>query len=69
MLYLYNFIFLTFFLIISELKILKKNWYKNIVIIYFLFIFGQRWAAGVDFYGYLKYYIIGFKTEIGYRII
>lgn len=48
---------------------MKKNWYKNIVIIYFLFIFGQRWAAGVDFYGYLKYYIIGFKTEIGYRII
>lgn len=69
MLYLYNFIFLTFFLILCELKILKKNWYKNIVTLYFIFIFGQRWAAGIDFYGYLKYYIIGFKTEIGYRII
>lgn len=69
MLYLYNFLFLTFFLIICELKILKKSWYKNIVIFYFLFIFGQRWAAGVDFYGYLKYYITDFKTEIGYRII
>lgn len=67
--YLYSFIFLTLFLIICELKILPKNWYKKISLFYFLFIFGQRWSAGVDFYGYLRYYITGFKTEIGYRII
>lgn len=68
-LYLYNFVFLTFFLIICELKILPKNWYKMIVIPYFLFFFGQRWGTGVDFYGYLKYYLIHFPSEIGYRII
>lgn len=67
--YLYNFIFLTLLLIICELKILSKNWYKKISLFYFLIVFGQRWSAGVDFYGYLKYYITGFKTEIGYRVI
>lgn len=67
--YWYNFIFLTFFLLICEYHIIPKKWYKNICTIYFIFIFGQRWAAGVDFYGYLKYYLINFPTEIGYRTI
>ena len=68
-LYLYNFLFLTFFLFLCERKVFPKRWYKNIVIFYFIFIFGQRWSAGVDFFGYLKYYLIHFPSEIGYRTI
>lgn len=68
-LYLYNFLFLTFFLFLCEIKILPKKWYKNIIIFYFIFVFGQRWAAGVDFFGYLKYYLIHFPSEIAYRTI
>lgn len=67
--YWYNFIFLTFFLLVCEQGIIPKKWYKNICIAYFVFIFGQRWSAGIDFYGYLKYYIISFPSEIGYRTI
>lgn len=68
-LYIYNFIFLSGFLILCEFKVLPKKIYKQICFIYFVFIFGQRWSAGVDFYGYLKYYISGFQTEVGYRLI
>lgn len=67
--YIYNFIFLTITLILCQIKVFPKKWYRPISIFYFLFVLGQRWEAGVDFYAYLKYYLIGFKTEIGYRLI
>lgn len=67
--YILTIIFATLFLILCEIKALPKNWYTKIMVIFLLFVFGQRYSAGVDFFGYYSYYFIHFPSEIGYRTI
>lgn len=68
LIYFYNFIVLALFLILTKIKLISKC-YFYIVTLYFIFIFGQRWGAGVDFYGYLYGYIYKLPYELGYRTI
>lgn len=46
-LYVYNFLFLIITLVLCEIKIISKKFYGKIIIVYFLFVFGQRWFGGL----------------------
>lgn len=64
--YLYNFIIPLIILFFCKIREFPKKSYLYLVTSYYLFIFGQRWFAGVDFTGYFEYYLTGFKAELGY---
>lgn len=67
--YIFYFVILLLFLIICNNISTFKSKYKYIVSIFSIFFIGQRWGSGVDFYGYLSYYINNVKTERGYYFI
>lgn len=67
--YIIYFIILIVFLILCNSISILKSKYKYIVSIFSIFFIGQRWSSGVDFYGYLSYYINNVKTEKGYYFI
>ena len=67
--YLYTFLFWSITLFLCEIGIIKKNRYVWIVITYSLLIYGQRWRGGVDFYGYLRYYLNNFQVEPAFTLI
>lgn len=66
--YLGYIIVLIVLLFLCSIKYFKKK-YKNIILLMSIFFLGQRWGAGVDFYGYLNYFISKFKVEFGYTFI
>lgn len=68
-LYVYNFLFLIITLFLCEIKIIPKKFYGKIILVYFLFVFGQRWFGGVDFRGYLEGFLLNNRHfEIGYLL-
>lgn len=66
--YIYNFFLTLLLLWICKIKQFKRI-YLYIITLYYLLIFGQRWFGGIDFHGYLEYYIIGKGRSIGYGFL
>lgn len=67
--YYISFIFYSILYLLCRFNILKKNKFIWLSTIYSILIYGQRWGGGIDFYNYLKYYVVNFPTEWGYRYI
>lgn len=69
LIYIYNFFVSLFLLLVCKIKQFPLKMYLYLMILYYLFVFGQRWTAGVDFPGYFRNYLIGFKAEYGYYVV
>lgn len=69
LIYIYNFFLSFFLLIICKIKQLPKRSYLYLVTLYYVIIFGQRWFGGIDFRGYLEYYLVGKGRSLGYSFI
>lgn len=66
--YIYNFIISLILLIVCRIK-KTTRYYLCIVTFYYIVIFGQRWFGGIDFHGYLEYYLEGKGRSLGYSFI